>query len=864
MRTIIGYIDGVPLYGDPEEEKRIIGNLFPNMQIEYRSVHPPKPTNNMQKISNQVALEGQFKEDSLLYTPEPGVLTADSFKNTSFKVINNNWEFLLEEIRTNGVGNKFLLDYTKYEFPPPIEIESDNIGTNIQLPLEEVHKRYISGSRTFFINKFSNFRCEINKLVNYIDANRMYFGVSYDKGIDYNLSFNYIYDGMKFKPATETMSTTDKEVADRYAGVVFRSNNLDDIYAIIDFLKGKGHAAKTRNGYVISRCYEDLLKNKRGIGDELHLLYKQMPLFVIQSIPDSERWSDLLALIQYDDAHWFKDSSNAIIRCICGFKDTKYLFDKFSSNPDLLIHIFHNLDGTFVETNEEQGVVNVQSAKMSYVSILTALCLLHLDATTKKNKTFYIGEDSHGKHFPGVNITEGGEPKQGKIYLSQSDEWAPLDNPENYYHPLDIVHLVFFDKDGKPKKPIPVPAIYVRAIAIDMRVEKITFALRLVGNVIVIMLAVITLYGVVAAPAIFMRVLSQLDVFFAGADIGMQASKKYLQQSELGRQFYEQWDKIYTYGGFATAAPLLVHAFYKLGLAAIKSLPFNSLERLAIMDEMVRATVERNTFLRNFTLEIVVEAEQAAIIAGSRFNITPINRLLSADVLFLRVKDLETISEEFFVIYKGEIIAEGTAREVCATLKKAMTVVGKTKIISALDALLPKWDFNHLPTSGFIASENMRTGTYLIGRYWDDFEFILKELGYPKITDVKQLLSDNFEFITPLGQKFNLLNVSKEVVDYFSKNKLGNFFDLVNAKWIDKAVERGEDIFMVTIKDDLYRPVYRKGKKYIELTGFGKEVHRLEWKYGYRFDEATKQMLPPTRAKGLKPLTKFEDYKIID
>jgi hypothetical protein len=134
-------------------------------------------------------------------------------------------------------------------------------------------------------------------------------------------------------------------------------------------------------------------------------------------------------------------------------------------------------------------------------------------------------------------------------------------------------------------------------------------------------------------------------------------------------------------------------------------------------------------------------------------------------------------------------------------------------------------------------------------------------LTTPLITDVEKLRK-GFDFPLPKGQKFNLLNVSEDVVEYFSKK--GGFFNRVNAKWVDAAVKRGEDIILATDIDDLYKTVTIEGKRIKILTGYGKEVHRFEWKHDYRFEPKSKMMLPPTKTSGLKPLTKGDDYKIVD
>ncbi|WP_435526009.1 hypothetical protein [Chryseobacterium indoltheticum] len=86
------------------------------------------------------------------------------------------------------------------------------------------------------------------------------------------------------------------------------------------------------------------------------------------------------------------------------------------------------------------------------------------------------------------------------------------------------------------------------------------------------------------------------------------------------------------------------------------------------------------------------------------------------------------------------------------------------------------------------------------------------------------------------------------------------FFTNVNSKWVDAAVRQKAEVVIMSDASNLrnYDNILNKRV----LTGFGKEVHRFEWKHGYRFNPKTKRMVPPSEAKGLKPLTKFEEYTI--
>jgi hypothetical protein len=162
--------------------------------------------------------------------------------------------------------------------------------------------------------------------------------------------------------------------------------------------------------------------------------------------------------------------------------------------------------------------------------------------------------------------------------------------------------------------------------------------------------------------------------------------------------------------------------------------------------------------------------------------------------------------------------------------------------------------FNHVPTSGALVTNNAKQGTFLVGSFQDDLTHIIDELGpYPKIETV------DFNFPVPSGQKFNLLNISDAQYNYWAAN--GGFFRKVNGPWIDASVSQGADIIVVSDFSKVYKKVIDSNlNERIEITGFGKELHRLEWKHGYRFDPATKMMVPPSKAKGLPTITKLSDY----
>jgi hypothetical protein len=163
--------------------------------------------------------------------------------------------------------------------------------------------------------------------------------------------------------------------------------------------------------------------------------------------------------------------------------------------------------------------------------------------------------------------------------------------------------------------------------------------------------------------------------------------------------------------------------------------------------------------------------------------------------------------------------------------------------------------FKHSPTSGAIITINIKQGTYLIGAYPKDLKFILSELGYAKTSKIGPNFSPEF------GQKVNLLNVADGLYQYYKAT--GGFFVQVNGPWVDSAVLQGMDIICVTdptAPNSLFILTEVNGKYIRTLTGFGKEVHRLEWKFGYRYDPSTKHMVPNRADK--PTLTKKEDNSL--
>jgi hypothetical protein len=180
--------------------------------------------------------------------------------------------------------------------------------------------------------------------------------------------------------------------------------------------------------------------------------------------------------------------------------------------------------------------------------------------------------------------------------------------------------------------------------------------------------------------------------------------------------------------------------------------------------------------------------------------------------------------------------------------------------ITMLESILTNRPLAGIKTSsGLKIPKDAKDGSYIIGSFGSDLEDLIKyETKYANVSK-----SDNFPL--PNNQKFNMLNVDDATYKYWSKPENGGFFKNVNGPWVDSAVYKKADNYVASdVKKYLYSKdiVTLNGVDTKPLTGFGKEIHRLEYKHGYRYDPTSNMMVPPNKSQRLKPLTKEKDYVI--
>ena len=134
-------------------------------------------------------------------------------------------------------------------------------------------------------------------------------------------------------------------------------------------------------------------------------------------------------------------------------------------------------------------------------------------------------------------------------------------------------------------------------------------------------------------------------------------------------------------------------------------------------------------------------------------------------------------------------------------------------------------ELSHQATSRVKLVANPDKTTTILGSYASDTSKIIDELNYPK----------NLDFDAK-QDSFNVLNTPDE----FHKTP-DQFWNEYNKPFLDKAIERGNDIILTTkpTTASLTRTLENGA---VERSGYGREIDYLK-SQGYRYDPATSKMV---------------------
>lgn len=727
-----------------------------------------------EQILNVKDISGGMWKNANKNTPDEQPVTQDDYSENFYGLKSNEGILmpdLVEFLRKANPSVKF--DRTKFEaqkssmsFPNPYGFSTEiKLSGNIPFSYTNDNGKKIK----------TNITGLMNKRIDYIE-DVPYFSLNIDSKSKYlNCSLIYFYQNTtQYRQQIPlTASKTDFTINNKYKAVQFSSDNLDHLANLAKMLENDNAWFKT----LVNKHLLPLLRNENTV-EGLVFLYRSAPDWVLQNLTAEELWAHLLTFFNYDENSGFKDASDVFIKALLGYNSVEkltFLFDKLNADQSFIKRIYSALDGNVVVQGQEQP------AKSIFSSFLVSLCYMNMAKCTVRNKIFKIGKD----YKIDSNVILSNDKFKDQYFLQQQEEehnsynsgifstpYAPsigvVDTTTNldagnYYYPLELVTLEDVseektdDKNAKSQKAEPkkmlVPAIFVKDIAHLTEFKEITDNIRLGVDVIVVALSVASLGS--ASPLVVL--VSALDLAIAGGDIFVL-----MNEDKFSKEFLETWNLVVMAGGAGTAAPFLVKGLFRAG-----ALVLTSAGRAEVMTFvktcLLKAMLEKNmaNFTGNTVKEIIFGAE-ALKLANVHFNFAGITRLQEANVLFAKGVGYDGKTVGYVVFYDGEVIAQGSAKEIREALKD-LWKTEKPKLIVGLENLRIKAFCNRMPkiTNKF-PLEKMQKDSFLETYSLDkNGNFLNKKGG---------LLNDEYNFvlttdgILKIGNRHHFLANAKDVV----------------------------------------------------------------------------------------------------
>ncbi|MNX59373.1 hypothetical protein D3C86_902500 [compost metagenome] len=531
------------------------------------------------------------------------------------------------------------------------------------------------------------------------------------KNLNFRIAFVY-EDAMHLRNYDVTPEVeNDFVLGDQFNAIIIKTDDANAFVALAEHTGLKEFVKeKIKNAFV------EALKMAKT-GSELKFIYENIPDFILNQLlfllKEEKLWDHVNLLTDYDDTGTFsnfKDGSGALMNLFKAFGNSYYIIEKFSEDQAFLKRIYENLDGS----SEFMG--QVTSNRIIFASMISACCIYNNKLKTigkifyygkgykidsdiswfsdEKEDEFYLKQQKIVEHTYqqpntetdefGVTIPVG--PDLERIYSETVDQ-----DQGKMYHPLDMVSLV--DYTSGIDIPIPVPIIFVKALAGEKEIQDVELAIRIGFDIVAIIAGVIVM-ATTANPGVFALALA--DVVLATGDVAINASRNEILETPGGAEFLNTWEQIYVVGGIITAGPALLQSFFKAGAGllrtanAIKNFKIANFARACITKVILEINIAN--FTQN-TVKEILYGEEALKFSGVNFKMAGVTRLQQEGVLFIKGIDAEGKAVAYAAIYRGEAIANGTAKEVRETFKEIWVAKG-ANLIEKLNEI---FDLKYLP-----------------------------------------------------------------------------------------------------------------------------------------------------------------------
>lgn len=517
----------------------------------------------------------------------------------------------------------------------------------------------------------------------------------------YKLEFYYTGGEDKMQYVEDNDSDTDYfTINDKYIAIQFEVKSFDDFYQLCKRLLPKDEVESILDSS--AEEYIELLNNTNDLTLQAKY-YALIPEILKQRISDR---LNIMTLLQHlivfrkaDEKNFIEDYSEAIISILqlATAKDHKAVFNFFKTRPSFTKFLYFNMHGNTILGNQEV------ECRFAYVSILMGLCFLNgfegLKITGHKYQVGKMYEPDSNIQIQNDKTTDVIYLRPYKSYVRQPEWYEEIYNPwgfvvdetstgkGHWYHPLDMI--VMIDEDSPDKTAMLVPAIFVKYFADAKEWEDVLRVVKLIVDVLIIILSVVTL----GSSSMLLFIFSVADLALATADFLINLNSDVLMMTKEGQDFLKYWEKISLIGGLALASPFLIAGAFRSGLKLLLKAG-NAETKNLIRSSLVAIIMHQNIYLKLEKNALNLLITEVDILKAFNYSVksSQVKTLMDNGVLFMKgdvTVEKALIPDQCFLIHDGKIIAAGDSRAIAETVQR-LAKLKKAELIEELSQLAKK------------------------------------------------------------------------------------------------------------------------------------------------------------------------------
>lgn len=500
----------------------------------------------------------------------------------------------------------------------------------------------------------------------------------------------------------------DKVFLEKFSAIEIEFLNFEELMAFANYC-GYINISYIKLNFIFT-LFEERLNIWADDTDRLEWFYNNIPIDFAKKLSLDDLYKDLLKLVELDN-EWFNEANEAIVNVLKGIAQKpngmKWLYEKFYANPNDIIRIYNELDGT---TKSEYNEGKIVPNKTYFASFLNALCQKakidnylksqnHITLKIQKNKfrvnsNLLWDEKDKTIQLDQEILTKTEYNNVPTVFYNITTSYSFLNwgkSSKHPLHPLTMVKLLEYSDEENKFKIRTLTAIEVKNLADHDEWERIDFNLRIGFNLLAIALASLTPLGPLGSTPLVVATL--LEAGIAATDLFILANEDELINKKGGKEFVKNWHEFYnisntTVGIVGVGA--LFRSLLKNGFKVLGNLQKLS-SNVDIQKELVKDlknTLYLSENLAKFvdgTLEIIVDYSKLSK-NGFIFPVQKMQNLAKEGVYLLEgIAKGETV-KKYYLAFQDVILEYGELKKI----KKAIQELGrkvKLELVKYLDEL---------------------------------------------------------------------------------------------------------------------------------------------------------------------------------